>query len=122
MLISKQIDESEIYQSKIGRLQKGQKYFVLTYHVIEPSGKTTQMTWIEAKFKQITGYNDKILLFEYEYEVSNRTRHKMLITINTLDFLMGESLVLTPKEFYERKEKMNNDIEKVIYELKEKKS
>lgn len=118
MLIVKQIDENEIYQSKIKRLQKGQTYFISTKQYTEATSSAVKTVWVEAKFKQVSGVNQRILWFERYYESSIHMIHKAILTINTIDYLLNECQILTPKEFYEMKEKRNNDIEKIIYDIR----
>lgn len=118
MLISKQIDESEIYQNKVKRIQPGQRYFVSTKQYINVGSEAMKKVWVEVKFKQVTGKDQKVLWFTRKYESSTHEIHEAIFTINTLDYLLDDCQILTAKEFYEMKEKFENDIEKIIYDIK----
>lgn len=118
MLISKQIDESEIYQNKVKKIQPGQRYFVSTKQYINVGSEAMKKVWVEAKFKQVTGKDQRVLWFTRKYESSTHEVHEAIFTVNTLDYLLDDYQILTTKEFYEMKEKFENDIEKVIYDIK----
>lgn len=118
MLIIKQINENSAYQEKIAKLIPGQRYFVATELAYDIHSVIVKRIWVECTFRCLTGKNNRVLLFDRHYLSSTKELHKSTLTIDTLSYLFNENPILTPKEFYEAKERMDKEIEKVIYDIK----
>lgn len=102
MLLTNFVDANKQYKSKLEKLKVGEKYFLETDHYVNINGNKMKSIWEDAIFKYISGANDRVLVFEKEYESSVGIKHKRLITINTIDYLEDRFEIITPEEFYRR--------------------